>query len=243
MQQVKYVANASNFAKIPGSPIAYWVGIRIFEIYSSCRLLGNLADVRHGLSTGKNEWFVREWYEVDSNKIDLSIKDRADLFKSKGKWFPYNKGGDYRKWYGNTEHVLWYDFEGQKKMAMLSGHRHDGKDRYFKEGVTWSFISSSNFGVRYSPSGFIFDVAGSSMFLENDKIKYVVGLLCSKLGAFFMKIMNPTLNFQVGNLKNVPIIIGKKDIVEEIVNENINREKQDWDSFETSWDFKKHPLI
>lgn len=81
------------------------------------------------------------------------------------------------------------------------------------------------------------------MFLENDKIKYVVGLLCSKLGAFFMKIMNPTLNFQVGNLKNVPIIIGKKDIVEEIVNENINREKQDWDSFETSWDFKKHPLI
>lgn len=128
-------------------------------------------------------------------------------------------------------------------MKSLSGHRHDGRERYFQEGITWSFISSSNFGVRYTPKGFAFDVAGSSMFLDNEKIKYITGLLCSKLGTFFMTIQNPTLNFQVGNLKNVPIIIKQQSDVENIVNNCIDISKSDWDSFETSWDFHHHPLF
>ena len=239
----RYAADQSNFSKIPGSPVAYWVSDIVPLIYTENPTLEKLADVKHGLSTGKNEMFVRLWEEVAWTKVDTSITSRDQIATSPAKWFPYNKGGEFRKWYGNADYVLWYNLEGQAKMASLSGHRHDGKDRYFQEGITWSFISSSNFGVRYTPPGFAFDVAGSSMFFDRDIIKYVTGLLCSCLGTFFMSIQNPTLNFQVGNLKNVPVLIREQSAVEERVDSCINTSKQDWDSYETSWDFKRNPLV
>ena len=239
----RYAADQSNFSKIPGSPVAYWVSDIVPLIYTENPTLEKLADVKHGLSTGKNEMFVRLWKEVAWTKVDTSITSRDQIATSPAKWFPYNKGGEFRKWYGNADYVLWYNLEGQAKMASLSGHRHDGKDRYFQEGITWSFISSSNFGVRYTPPGFAFDVAGSSMFFDRDIIKYVTGLLCSCLGTFFMSIQNPTLNFQVGNLKNVPVLIKEQSAVEERVDSCINMSKQDWDSYETSWDFKRNPLV
>ena len=236
-------ATPNKYELIPSSPIAYWVSNSISDIYCNNRTLGTIADVRHGLSTGKNELFVRLWHEVSFSKIDLRITDRSQIAHSAGKYFPYNKGGDFRRWYGNAEYVLWYDIEGQRKMASLSGHRHDGKDQYFHEGITWSFISSSYFGVRYTPTGFAFDVAGSSMFLPHDLVKYVLGILCSCLGTFFMSIQNPTMNFQVGNLKNIPVCIGDKEKVDRLVEQSINISKEDWDSFETSWDFTHHPLV
>ena len=235
--------STDNFSKIPGSPVAYWVSNIVPLIYTENPTLEKLSDVKHGLSTGKNEMFVRLWEEVAWTKVDTSITSRDQIATSPAKWFPYNKGGEFRKWYGNADYVLWYNLEGQAKMASLSGHRHDGKDRYFQEGITWSFISSSNFGVRYTPPGFAFDVAGSSMFFDRDIIKYVTGLLCSCLGTFFMSIQNPTLNFQVGNLKNVPVLIKEQSAVEERVDSCINTSKQDWDSYETSWDFKRNPLV
>ncbi len=241
--KVRYIANAENFSKIPGSPIAYWVSALVPQIYINAPTLEKLADVKHGLTTGKNDLFVRLWVEVPWQKIDITLSNKNQVVTSSAKWFPYNKGGEFRKWYGNADCVLWYDFAGREKMATLSGHRHDGKDRYFQEGITWSFISSSNFGVRYTPPGFVFDVAGSSMFFDSKIIKYITGLLCSCLGTFFMSIQNPTLNFQVGNLKNVPVIIKHQDVIEEKVNNCIILAKRDWDSYETSWDFKKHPLI
>ena len=239
----RYITHQSNFSKIPSSPVAYWAGENIATLYSENKVLETLADVRHGLSTGKNELFVRLWHEIDWTNIDTSIKRRDDVAASDAKWFPYNKGGEFRKWYGNASYVLWYNLEGQRKMASLSGHRHDGKDRYFQEGITWSFVSSNNFGVRYTPTGFAFDVAGSSMFFDQDVVKYITGLLCSCLGTYFMSIQNPTMNFQVGNLRNVPVIIARKDTVENLVNYCIQDSEYDWDSFETSWDFVKHPLI
>ena len=239
----RYAADQSNFSKIPGSPVAYWVSNIVPLIYTENPTLEKLADVKHGLSTGKNEMFVRLWEEVAWTKVDTGITSRDQIVSSPAKWFPYNKGGEFRKWYGNADYVLWYNLEGQAKMASLSGHRHDGKDRYFQEGITWSFISSSNFGVRYTPPGFAFDVAGSSMFFTRDIIKYVTGLLCSCLGTFFMSIQNPTLNFQVGNLKNVPVLIKEQSAVEERVDSCINTSKQDWDAYETSWDFKRNPLV
>ena len=239
----RYAADQSNFSKITGSPVAYWVSNIVPLIYTENPTLEKLADVKHGLSTGKNEMFVRLWEEVAWTKVDTGITSRDQIVSSPAKWFPYNKGGEFRKWYGNADYVLWYNLEGQAKMASLSGHRHDGKDRYFQEGITWSFISSSNFGVRYTPPGFAFDVAGSSMFFNRDIIKYVTGLLCSCLGTFFMSIQNPTLNFQVGNLKNVPVLIKEQSAVEERVDSCINTSKQDWDAYETSWDFKRNPLV
>lgn len=234
--------STDNFSKIPGSPVAYWVSEAVYEAYKY-DTIGHIADVRHGLSTGKNEIFVRQWSEVENNKIDLTITNQNDRTKSKARYFPYNKGGEYRKWYGNAYYVLWYDNEAQEKMKSLSGHRHDGKDRYFQEGITWSFISSSNFGVRYTPTGFVFDVAGSSMFAKHNMIIYLTGLLCSKLGQFFMSIQNPTLNFQVGNLKNVPVIFCHYDNVQKWVENCITLSHTDWDNYETSWDFLRHPLI
>ncbi len=241
--QNRFSARQDNFEKIPGAPVAYWVSEKIFHIYQNYPILDSIAEVKHGLTTGKNELFVRAWTEVERGKIDTTLMDRLQITSKSRRYVPYNKGGEYRLWYGNADYVLWYDLNGQKQMAKLSGHRHDGKDMYFHEGITWSFISSSSFGVRYTPVGFAFDVAGSSMFFENKYLLYVCGMLCSHIGSFFMSIQNPTLNFQVGNLKNVPIIIKHKEIAEDIVKKNITLSKDDWDSFETSWDFKKHPLI
>ena len=238
----RYIAQQSNFSKIPGSPVAYWVSDLIPRIYAKVPTLETLADVKHGLTTGKNELFVRMWEEVSWTKIDTTLSNRSQVATSSAKWFPYNKGGEFRKWYGNADYVLWYDLAGQAKMATLSGHRHDGKDRYFQAGITWSFISSNNFGVRFTPPGFAFDVAGSSMFFDGNILKYITGLLCSCLGTFFMSIQNPTLNFQVGNLKNVPVIIKSQDLIEAKVNDCIDLAKYDWDSYETSWDFKRHPM-
>ena len=239
----RYTAVQNNFTKIPGSPVAYWVSNKVLQIYLNNQILGEIADVRHGLSTGKNEIFVRLWTEINWKKVNKSIRKREQLSECSAKWYPYNKGGEYRKWYGNANYVLWYNIVGQSKMAGFSGHRHDGKERYFQEGITWSFISSGKFGVRYTPTGFVFDVAGSSMFFDTEIVKYVTGLLCSKLGSFFMSIQNPALNFQVGNLKNVPVVFDKKIEIERLSNSCIGLSKTDWDSFENSWDFLQHPLI
>lgn len=241
--QNRFSARQDNFEKIPGAPVAYWVSEKIFHIYQNYPILDSFAEVKHGLTTGKNELFVRAWTEVEREKIDTTLTDRSQITSKSRRYVPYNKGGEYRLWYGNADYVLWYDLNGQKQMAQFSGHRHDGKDMYFHEGITWSFISSSNFGVRYTPSGFAFDVAGSSMFFDNEYLMYVCGLLCSRIGSQFMSIQNPTLAFQVGNLKDIPVVINRKETVEDVVKKNIAMSKNDWDSFETSWDFKKHPLI
>ncbi|HEY5556277.1 BREX-1 system adenine-specific DNA-methyltransferase PglX [Acetobacterium sp.] len=237
--------NQENFSKIPGMPIAYWVSENTCNLFMKSQSLNEVARVKHGLTTGKNELFVRYWAEIQYTKIDFSINDRKNINCSIAKYFPYNKGGSFRKWYGNAEYVLWYDNAGQKKMSSLSGHRHDGKAEYFHEGITWSFISSSHFGVRYTPTGFIFDVAGSSLFAEHDMTMFLTGLLCSKLGSYFLEIQNPTLNFQVGNLARIPVKFGveRKEYIRNITKKNIGISKIDWDFFETSWDFKKHPLL
>lgn len=238
----RYVFNQDQFSDLPSSPIAYWITQAVVRAYSN-DVLDKYADVRHGLSTGKNEIFVRLWSEVEWPKIKTLSKSRDEAMASHAKYFPYNKGGEYRKWYGNADYVVWYDAAGQAKMKSLSGHRHDGREKYFCESITWSFVSSNNFGVRYTPPGFVFDVAGSSMFAEHDTLKYLTGLLCSKLGQFFMGIQNPTMNFQVGNLRSVPVVFGSKASVNAMVDNCISIEKLDWDSFETSWDFQYHPLL
>ncbi len=238
----RYAVKQENYSKIPGSPLAYWAGTSVFDVFQNNPILETIADVKHGLSTGKNELFVRLWSEINYSKLDKTVTNRDELSRTSAKYFPYNKGGEYRKWYGNIDYVVWYDKAGQEKMKSLSGHRHDGRERYFQEGITWSFISTSNFGVRYTPTGFVFDVAGSSMFTGRDNLYYLIGLLCSKLGQYFMGLQNPTLNFQVGNLRNVPVVIGQKDRIENIVLRAIELSKEDWNAFETSWDFQRHPL-
>ena len=239
----RYFANQDNFAKIPGSPVAYWANEKILLAYENGTLLNDCSDVKIGMGTGKNEIFVREWWEVFHNKIDFSLNSINDLEKSSGKYFPYNKGGEFRLWYGNLQEVLWFDAKGRQYMNTMSGHRENGAhDFYCKEGLTWSFISSSKFGVRYLPTGCFFDVAGSTLFSKKDNL-YTLGFLSSCVCFEILGILNPTLNYQAGNIKSLPLLIDKVENVDNLVEENIRTSKTDWDSFETSWDFKKHPLV
>ena len=237
-----YEAQQSNFSKIPGSPVAYWSSKKILDAYSTGKLLGEISDVKIGMGTGKNDIFVREWWEVNFRKIDYSLTDVSQISLSKARYFPYNKGGEFRLWYGNLQEVLWFDTEGRTYMNTMSGHRENGAhDWYCHEGLTWSFISSSKFGVRYLPTGCFFDVAGSTLFSRIDN-KYTLGFLSSCVCFDILRILNPTLNYQAGNIKSLPIIFSRENEVDSLVDSNINLSKYDWDSYETSWDFKRHPM-
>ena len=239
----RYVADQSNFSEIPGSPVAYWVNASILTAYEQGNLIGDSADVKIGMGTGKNEIFVREWWEVFYTKIDFSLKTINDLAESNGRYFPYNKGGEFRLWFGNLQEVLWFDTEGRRYMDTMSGHRENGaRDFYCKEGLTWSFISSSKFGIRYLPTGCFFDVAGSTLFSRVDNA-YTLGFLASCVCFDILGILNPTLNYQAGNIKSLPLLIDREDEVDERVYQNIQISKEDWDSYETSWDFKRNPLV
>ena len=238
-----YEADQSNFSKIPGSPVAYWVNASILTAYEQGNLIGDSADVKIGMGTGKNEIFVREWWEVFYTKIDFSLKTINDLAESNGRYFPYNKGGEFRLWFGNLQEVLWFDTEGRRYMDTMSGHRENGaRDFYCKEGLTWSFISSSKFGIRYLPTGCFFDVAGSTLFSRVDNA-YTLGFLASCVCFDILGILNPTLNYQAGNIKSLPLLIDREDEVDERVYQNIQISKEDWDSYENSWDFTRNPLV
>jgi len=238
-----YEQSTDNFSKIPGAPVAYWVSESILTAYEQGNLIGDSADVKIGMGTGKNEIFVRDWWEVFYTKIDFSLKTINDLAESKGRYFPYNKGGEFRLWFGNLQEVLWFDAEGRRYMDTMSGHRENGaRNFYCKEGLTWSFISSSKFGIRYLPAGCFFDVAGSTLFSRVDNA-YTLGFLASCVCFDILGILNPTLNYQAGNIKSLPLLIDREVEVDEYVYQNIQISKDDWDSFETSWDFKEHPLI
>lgn len=236
-----YSANQKEFEKIPGSPIAYWVSNRVREIFEKNQKLGEIAQPRKGNSTSDNNRFLRLWFEVEKNNFKLnSINLKEDSLKIK--WFPYNKGGGFRKYYGNNEYLInWLnDAEEIRKIptAVIANY-----DFFTKEGLTWSTVSSAKLSVRNFGEGFIFDNGGCCLFSEKD-IKYILlGLLNSKVFTILFGNISPTLNFQSGDIAKIPIIIEKDEIkknnINEITQQNINIAKEEWDSRETSWDFKK----
>jgi len=247
------VASTVDFEKIPGSPVAYWVSDRVREIFKNSESLRNIAEPRQGLATSDNSRFLRLWYEVINKKIGYGYLNKEGAGKRGLKWFPYNKGGEFRKWYGNNEYTINWEGNGREVLE-YAGQLYGSPTRtiknipyYFKESITWSFVSSSNFGVRYCPQGFIFDVGGSSVFIDKNKIFYITAFLCSKLVFEFLKMLNPTLNFQAGNIASLPIIFPSdpsiKTLIDTLAEENIHISRRDWDSFETSWDFQIHPFL
>lgn len=239
----RHTSKKENFEKIPGSPVSYWMSEAMLFAFETGKAIGSFTDVKIGMGTGKNDVFVREWWEVYHNLIDFTLKDIAGLEMSKGRYFPYNKGGEFRLWYGNLQQVLWFDTSGRTYMNQMSGHRENGGyNWYFKQGITWTFVSSQKFGVRLSPYGFAFDVAGSTLFVNDDELYYVLGFLSSVVCENTIKALNPTMNYQAGNIKSLPILIANKEAVDLLVDSNINLSRADWDAFETSWDFKRHPL-
>jgi len=245
-----YRASSEDFKKIPGSPIAYWVSKNVRSAFMNGRKLGKIGQPRLGMATGNNDIYVRNWSEVSFLKIGLSFSSREEAKVSGKKWFSYNKGGKFRRWYGNNENVVNWENDGIALQTTLhpSGKRvwaHNFNLEYiFKPCLTFTATSSSYFGIRYSEKGFLFDNKGSSYFTKNNILLPVLGFLASKPASFILKAINPTIEFQPGNISILPffeeLITGD---IESRVNDIIKLSKTDWDSSEISWNFKKLPMF
>lgn len=245
-----YEADQSNFSKIPGSPIAYWLSKKLLTAFSE-DTIGDVAKPRQGLATGDNNRFLRLWHEIEITKFNSNCTSRENAAESKKKWFPCNKGGAFRKWYGNNDYVVnWkndgFEIRNFKDENGKLRSRPQNMNYYFKEGMTWSTISSSSLSMRYSPKGFMFETKGSVCFANDDSnLKYLLAMMNTPIVAEILLALSPTLDFHEGPLAKVPALIDTsvKTEVTALADENMSISKQDWDSFETSWDFKKSQLV
>ena len=240
---------AVDFEKIPGSPLAYWATHQQRSAFKTYPCLGSWSPVKQGLATANNDQFVRNWHEVSIRSVGLGYADISETCSGEHKWFPYNKGGDFRRWYGNAEHLVNWENDGKDIRSFSDGKgyirsRAQNTEYYFKKGVTWTFISSSNFGVRMTPKGYIFDVAGSSAFPIHSSAEALTAFLGSSVAWSYLKLLNSTLNFQVGNIASLPIDPALLNSIDGRVAENlVGFSKSDWDAYETSWDFTTLPLL
>lgn len=246
----KFNASSADFSAIPGAPIAYWVGDAGRRAFRENGRLGDLASPRAGISTGDNELFQREWYEVPLDHIGFGVASADETFDELKRWYPCNSGGAFRKWYGNNETVVDWQNDGHsirnffgKNGKLRSAPR--SRQYYFRPGVTWTKLSSSNFGARLREPGFIFDDTGRSAFpLNEDYIPALLGLLCSNSVPYFLSILSPTLSFTSGDVANIPanegLLLGYDAT---IANRAVEISRQDWDALEESWNFERSPLV
>ena len=245
-----YYCKQNGFHSIPGSPIAYWASDRVREIFNRCKFLGAITIVRNGMKTGDNDKFLRLWNEVNFNDFAKNIKSFEDAKNVNSKWFPYNKGGEYRKWYGNNEYVVNWQNCGD---AIFNNAKIDKRNVQdypsnlkFIPSISWSLISSGAPSFRYKEYS-ISDIAGMSCWYQNDigSLLYILGFTNSILTHKMLKLLAPTINYQAGDIGRLPIIVNEniKSNIVSLVKENISISKDDWDSFETSWDFEQHPLL
>ncbi|MCR4638955.1 BREX-1 system adenine-specific DNA-methyltransferase PglX [Ruminococcus sp.] len=246
-------AKQENFIKIPGSPIAYWVGESGIYNYVIGSTLLDFAKPKAGLATGDNDRFERSWYEVSFPNIGFGYTSTEDTKDCKYKWFPCNSGGEYRKWSFNNEIIVnWYNDGFEIKTLRNARGKLAARPQntlfYFKTGLTWNKLSSSRFAVKFKEAGFIYDDTSRSIFLSDEsKLYYLLALMCSCVTFWYMKALNPTMSFTNGDIERIPFVYSDdKELLSNIdciVLENISISKTDWDSFETSWDFKEHPFV
>lgn len=250
MDKYFFRASAEDFEKIPGSPIAYWAPDPVIKAFESGVFLGSLVDARIALATGDNGSFIRSWTEVGFKGIGFGITSNDQSIKSGKKWFPCNKGGDYRKWYGNNDNLVnWYDNGNdvksltEPKTGRIRSHNYNGKFG-FQESVTWSALSSGKLGVRYSKPGFLFVTPGSSAFKKKAELNLysIQALLSSNVADYFLRLISATMNIEVGNILRIPFIEPASDTYK-IATNIIALAKDDWDAYETSWDFGMHSLV
>lgn len=242
----RYTVCSNEFNKIDESPISYWISQNALNAFENCKPLSYYADAKKGMNTSNNDYFLRLWFEVDYKKLGIGYKDSVDARDNMEKWFPYNKGGGYKKWYGSNEWVINYENDGYEvKNFEKSDIR--SPQLYFKDALTWSAIGATKpFSIRFSDYGAIFDSAGSSVFSDSEEeLFYIMGLLQSKVTYYFLKLLNPSVNYGAGTISKVPVLINnenKREIVE-LVKRNIELSKENWNYFENSFDFKRNPLL
>lgn len=246
----KYIiAPKEKYCDIPGKIIGYWVDNNIIKSFKNGRLLGDISCPRQGLATTNNNLFLRNWFEVNNNLLFRNCENANVSKNSDLKWYPYNKGGYYRKWYGNCDFVInWWNngFDVKEYIKNKNPNVARGEKFYFKESISWSKISSGAISFRYFPKGYIFDVAGCSIFFDNKEMfDYIFAFLNSKVSLNILQCLSPTLNYEAGQIQILPILYSTQEIdkIKCIVENNVEISKQDWDLFETSWDFLSHPLL
>ncbi|MFI3253643.1 MAG: BREX-1 system adenine-specific DNA-methyltransferase PglX [Eubacteriales bacterium] len=246
----RHTAQQENFSKIPSSPIAYWVSEKMLGRFND-QIISDISKPRAGLATGDNPFFQKLWYEVDILNIGFGILDISETKVAQFKWYPCNSGGDFRKWSTNDEYVVnWkndgFDIRNFKNAKGKQGSRPQNTQFYFKKGLTWNKLSSSRFAVKFKQIGYIYDDTSRSAFVEvEENLFYVIGLLCSIVAFEYLKALNPTMSFTNGDIERIPYKLDErhKPQIDQLVQQNISLSKTDWDSFETSWDFEKHPLL
>ena len=232
-------------------PISYWASENLIRCFEQGTRMDEIVEPKQGLATADNDRFLRYWWEVDINRIKFDAASRDEALESGKKWFPYNKGGSYRRWYGNYDYVVNWENDGQEIRNFVDDKgkqrsRPQNTDYYFQEAITWSDITSGAFSLRYRSAGSIHDVKGMSAFsMDRDLLFQILALLNTKLGDFIFKMLNPSLSLQIGNFQTFPVIFGSDGI-----NMLISTSKQcvslaiaDWESSETDWNFKKNHLV
>ena len=247
----RYATDQSNFSKIPGKAIAYWASKEMLEAFDN-KILYDVARPRQGMATTNNDLFLRLWHEISFSAMGVGCTSQENALETQRKWFPVTKGGTFRRWYGNFDYVVNYENSGKTicdyidntpGVKVKSNGRVINRELYFHEGMTWSTIASGPFGMRYVPNGFIFETKGSMCFTSKELLYYLLGLYNTSVIQSFLQMVSPTLDYHEGPLGKTPVIIKQSEEIDQIVRENITLSHNDWDSYETSWDFKRNPLV
>ncbi len=239
--------STDNFSKIPGSPVAYWVSEAVIAVYNKAKLLGDIASPRTGMTTGDNNRFLRLWSEIEISKTKFDAKDASDAAGSGKKWFPYCKGGGYMRWYGYNEYLVNWENDGFEiknniKSNGLKAASVRSESLYFKKLITWSAVTSGSFSCRLCEGGSLFDSGGSSIDVHGETL-YILAILNSAIGQFYLDISNATINYQPGDIAGIPVVFPDGNEPTQQIEECVQIAHDDWDSYEASWDFKRNPLV
>mgnify|MGYP005987779817 CR=1 FL=1 len=229
---------------IPDFPLTYWFKQSVIKSFKENDLIGDVCHPKQGVATGDNAFFVRSWYEIDHNAIAFEALSKEDVWSESKKFALYNKGGNYRKWYGNNEFVLRFYKEAYDELLGMGNHL-PSRQLYFREGIVYQKFGFENFGVRYKTSGFVFDSSDASLF-PDENLELILAFLCSNVAFYYLQAIAPTVNFQVGDISRLPLPNLpnlEKEKVTVLAKENIALCRSDWDSYETSWDFTTNPLV
>ena len=246
------IQNQNSFKLIPATPFGYWLSLQSFENFAEMGTIGEYISPRIGLITGDNNRFLRLWHEVDIRRIGFGMKTIEESVASRCKWFPYQKGGDFRKWYGNLDYVVDWENDGflmkndNFDKGRVRSHNYNG-DYSFIPCITWTSVTTGTFACRYASEGFLFDAAGPICKVNNDKdIFLFLGILSTNVARYYLGVINPTINFHPGYIMAIPFsmkaVEGQKELIADLAKENTLICQEEWDQYEHSWDFKTHPL-
>ena len=248
----RFYRSQEEFKKIQGTPYtSYWASDVIMNAFANSKLVGDISDPRVGMATANNDRFVRLWHEIECCKFGIGIPSRQSAVDSRLKWFPFAKGGEQRKWYGNNDTVVNWENDGfeiqnfkDEKTGRIRSHNYN-LDYIFSSALTWTVIGTEKTSFRYCPVGFLYSNSGYGMFCKEENIKYyLLGFMNSKIATCLLQILSPSMGFESGYLRKLPLIFADKlDGVISFVKSCVQISREEWDSFETSWDFTKHPLV